>query len=76
MLLLGDLMASATWLANQSLLISYIFPNGTRGFWAHIFEKMVVIQICTCHAEIVVYKLLEQISSYCCLCLWWYVCIV
>ena len=46
-LLLGDLIAFATWLANPSLLTSYISPDGTRGFCAHIFEKMVIIiQIC------------------------------
>jgi len=37
-----DLMASATWLANPSLLMIF-FPDGTRGFWAYIFEKMVVV---------------------------------
>ena len=30
-LLLGDLMASATWLANP------------RGFWANVFKKMVIV---------------------------------
>ena len=42
-LLLGDLMASATWLANPSLL-----TDGTRGFWAYIFKKMVIV-IHICH---------------------------
>ena len=37
-----DLMTSATWLANPSLLM-ISFPDGTRGFLAHIFEKMVVV---------------------------------
>ena len=42
-LLLADLMASATWLANPSLLMMFIPMVHTTGIWCHFFKKVVIV---------------------------------
>ena len=73
-LLLGDLMASPTWLAKPSLLM--IFSQWYQGILVSCLRKdghrLPVLPF----AEIAICKLLGQISSYYCLCLWWCACIV
>jgi len=64
-LLLGDLMASATWLANPSLLIMFLLmvPGNSSVISLKGGRCLLVLPF----AETDVYKLLGQISSHYCL---------
>ena len=70
-LLLGDLMVSATWLANPSFLT--IFLPMVLGDSGLISSKR---WSSSCRYAICWNSCLQIVSSYYCLCLWWYLCVV